>query len=331
MGVELVTSPMEMPKLEEMMYPFMYRLLSTGDFTSPRASIHLHTAFANNLNLLKKLLRVCLAIDPVLYRLGGMGGTFRGHVNNCAYARPLLNSVCVPIMGGVSSSSDEEEWHDNDEEEHEEIPGFSPSNGYVSGNLAQICNPLAALDATTIQEFWACFGVSYPQGGTIKYHPTRYAGTNFFSIPAHGTIEFRHLNQSLNPQLVISIAKFLRGMVEMSAFLTPVELRQFEVVNSNTQISMSDASNIVMKITTLCRQKELANLPSDVELALIMETLSKSTFKDIPTLPVMTHIKDFALGMNDVRKGKLKQFGKVFAPNNVDIHNISYIDLIEKE
>src|SRR5690349_19448893 len=112
LGYELITVPLEMPVFAPVVYETMFRLLGQGDFSSKRASTHVHVGFPHNLKFMKNLLRVCLTVDPVLFRLGGMGGEFRGNFNLACYARPLLNAACVPIAGmkGISLAglSDEE-------------------------------------------------------------------------------------------------------------------------------------------------------------------------------------------------------------------------------
>lgn len=311
MGFEVYTNPMEIPELERLLYPFMFMLQNAGDFTSQRAAVHFHVGFANNLRLLKNLLRISLMLDPVLYRLGGMGGTFRGAVNAAAYARPLLNSAVVAVGRRLSLSMTPQEA--------EEVINQQKTN---RNKFVQIINPMAALEATNIADFWASFGVSYT-GDNHKYHPCRYSGTNFFAVSAHGTIEFRHFNQCMDAPLIIAIAKFLRSTVELSASLGKNEAHQFEIIDSNKEISVGDAEEVVRKLVSLSFSKEIDNIPTESEVALILDTIAKSHFVPLPELPVKTHIRDFSVDHKLVEAGKLKYVEEFSEPKHVDIHNIS--------
>lgn len=352
MGYEIITAPMEIGELQRTIFQLLPLLESAGDFVSPRAATHFHIGFANNLRILKNLLRVCLALDPVLYRLGGMGGTFRGHVNLSAYARPLLNSACVPIVDKKKMSLAEmanaanwatnpeppmEESHEDDDEEHDDnqeemeqfleelqeeqtIPPVKESP-YITGKFAQCINPMQALEACTIEGFWSAFGINYT-GEMDKYHPSRYSGINFFAIPAHGTIEFRHFNQSFDPVLVMAIAKFLRATVETVTLLDKREVFSFEPVNPNVQISVDEGVSIMERLLSLARAKEVENLPSSLEMDILCEVLAESSFQPIPEMPVLTHKSHARISSEGVEAGKLRLFDKVLTPDYVDIHNI---------
>jgi hypothetical protein len=125
----------------------------------------------------------------------------------------------------------------------------------------------------------------------------------------------------------MSIAKFLRGIVEMSTLLNKQEIQFFDIINPNKQISMSDASDIVSKIMTICHEKEIENLPSDNEVAEILETIQKSTFYPIPETPVLTHKEKFLLPSDVAERGKLVPVKNPIHPHYVDIHTISTLSM----
>lgn len=345
-GFELVTSPLHIEQFPFLMYPTMTTLEKFGDFVSDRASVHFHVGFANNLRWLKNMLRISLSIDPILFRLGGMGRTFRGKINRAAYARPLLNSCAVPIYKPVLKNISMSEM--------EELNGdliipagasTQSSNGISVEELrtffrehtekyAQIINPIAALDAHTLEEFWAAFGVVYRfGGGNAKYHASRYTGINFYAIPQHGTIEFRHFNQSTNPVLIVAIARFLRATTELATILTKREASSFEVIPSNDEISVGDAAQVIQKILAMCNEKEIEYLPTERDITLILETINDSKFVPIEPQPVVCHLKDQMVAADLVIKGKLKLFSSVLESKSVDIHNINSqtISIFDKE
>lgn len=323
MGTELFTTPMELPEFEATIYPMIDVLKRFGDYTSKRASVHYHFGFANNLRLLKNLLRLCLQLDPVLYRLGGMGDTFRGNINYAAYARPLMNACAVPVTNNRKLSLTESLTLSHAQKAAKLQAMKNDDAGRINAQWVQIINPFAALDATSIEDFWAAFGVNYPSGGSIKYNPPRYSGCNFFAIASHGTMEFRHFNQSMNTPLLVAIPKFLRGVVELATVLNKHEIQSFEPIDCNNEVSMADATEIVYRLLSSCREKEIEHLPTDREVDLILETIENSHFEPLPETPVHTHIKEYAIDAGTAIRGHLLPLEKVLNPEYVDIHNIS--------
>jgi hypothetical protein len=313
MGYELISYPMEIDDIPHMIYPLTMKLASLGEFVSRRASIHFHVGFPHNLRLMKNLLAVSLYIDPVLFRLGGAGGVFRGNVNNCTYSRPLMNSCVVSLRARREDSprGDADVEEDTSEE--------------VCGNFIQIINPQNALHASSIDEFWASFGVD-TQTPFPKYHPSRYCGINFYSILAHRTIEFRHMNQSLDALLICTMAKFLREIVDMSTLLTKQDVMELPITPSDGEISVEDASQIIHHVHELAIAKEVENTITSFELGILLDTIAKSSFTPIPKIPMRTHIADFVISPRVITLGKLNTFGKAILSTYMDIHNIEKED-----
>lgn len=324
-GFEYYTEPLSISDIQTAIFPAMYTLVGMGDSVSERAATHIHVGFAQNLRLMKRLLRICLAVDPILFRLGGMGGTHRGWKNHAAYARPLMNSVAVRVgrsnrlrIGQSIVELDPETQEPRRRMVTEE--DIVDSSG-VTSPYVKIINPLKALEAKTLEEFWASFGVS--ASNITKYHPTRYTAVNFYAILAHGTIEFRHPNASLDPQLVLSMIKFLRAMVEVSTLCSKEEILSFDILPGNQQVSMGDALEVIMRILNLCRKHEVENLPEAYEMDILISTLELSTFVPLPETPVLSHIADWNIGEKLAKMGGLIGVEDVLPPSHVDIHNIN--------
>lgn len=296
-GYEFKTSPIELPEVEKIMYPLVYCLYEYGDVISDRSSIHMHTGFANNFRMLKSLLTIMLSLEPVLYRLGGMGGTFRGHLNNAAYCRPLLNSCVVPVAKLGNKT-------------------------YV-----QVMNPLAALDADNISDFWAAMGVAFEANSQHKYHCSRYSGMNFFSLYSHGTAEWRYFNKSFDVPLIVGITKFMRAVVETSSLVNMRDLSRYQVIDSNKEISVGDAESVLGMTLALCHEKGVNNIPTDAEMSHILDVLKESHFIPLPEAPVMAHIKDFAVNEEIVKRGHLKVVKDYLPTNYVDIHTIKMMSI----
>jgi len=359
-GYELYTNPLSIEEMEKLVFPLIYTLVEMGDSVSKRAAVHFHVGFAQNLRLMKRLLKICLALDPVLFRLGGMGGTFRGYCNNAAYARPLLAPLAVKLVqdsGTVPSSltftnrtfrdtanaarnfarelernaTGTSSWEEPDEDseefdeeirEEQEIDSSPRINVYNQLNFdySLIINAEQALGAADIETFWASFGVS--SRNIRKTHPSRYTGCNFYSILAHGTMEFRHFNDSLNPILLISIAKFLRAVVDVSTQASKEDILSFSVYSPTEEISMADADEVMSRIVYLFHKNDIQNAPNRFEVNTLMETLEQSTFKPLSEIHPICHINDFALVESLRKRGNLKVVDVVSEPEHIDIHNI---------
>ena len=306
-GAELVSAPLTIPEFEKYCYKLIPFLESNGDFLSNRASIHYHIGFMNNLKALTNILRISLNIDPVLFRLGGMGREFRGKINLAAYARPLMNPCAVPFYDKTDTRA-------------------------MYKKYARAINAVKAMDAKSLNQFWAAFGVQYKTGGgSAKYHPCRYSGINYYSVPQHGTMEFRHFNQSHDVLLVVGLGKFLRGLVELSVLLKKEELSSLEIVPSNEEISTSDGLDILFRFYAMMNNHGLENLPTETEMTRIAEVFAASSFSEIPAQPVLTHIENYSYEADIVEKGGLEQVHKVLPPKAVSIHNIAFMSIISDE
>lgn len=327
MGFELYILPNIIPDFERIVHPLFAILESSGDFTSHRASIHFHAGFPNNLTILQNMVRIGLHIDPVLYRLGGMGGTHRGYSNKYNYCRPMLNSAVVMVAGSSKKKSYPEGPIPRiprtlEELREEDLPRRYTGSSMGKIRWVKVSNPVASLEAKTAEEFWACFGIDYTQNISVKYHPVRYAGINFFAVPKHKTMEFRHFNQSLDASLVVATGKFSRCTMELASRLSKRESYQFEMQNPFQEISMGQCVSSIERIVGLCQEKEIENLPSERELQILFETIENSRVETIPKNPVKTHIDSFTIDPYLVHLGKLEEVESPAESNHTDIHNI---------
>lgn len=304
-GYELVINPMQVRELKPLLARVTNSLLSIGDSTTPRSAVHFHVGFAHNVKLMRKLLQVCLKLDPLLYMMGGMGRTYRGNKNLSAYARPLTNSAAVPVGGPIRLSGIEASGRDFTEN---------------IGKYVKIINPQMALEAKTTAEFWKNFGVFPSLLGMNKYHPSRYSGCNFYAILMHGTMEFRHFNQSFDYELLYSIAKFLRATVEMSTMLKKNDLVEFNTEDGNKPLSLDSAEKTLWTVDKYCRMYEIDDIPDTNDYEILMENIVKSTYEPIPETPVKAHNRDFNIPSNLV--GNLEFVQKPLENCQTDIHTI---------
>lgn len=341
LGYELIIEPTGIEQLEELVFKTLLAIENAGDFITPRAATHFHVGFVNNLRMLQNLLRITLWLDPLFFRLGGMGRTNRGFSNNYAYARPLLHSSAVPVVGALDSAPRiHVERGDssvrNRPRSTSSVDRLSSATERLRRNriarltdeindgntYVKIINPISALSATSLEDFWASFGVFPDVSGLPKYHPARYSSFNFYSLSQHNTIEARHCNQTFNPYLVMAIAKMFRGAVELSTLLGKHEVFEFPPGNSAVEISIKEAEEILQTLQNFFNDKEVENPPDDSEFSLIMETIANSKFIPLKENPVKTHLNDFSIRAELARAGNLETVENVTRPTQIDVHTI---------
>jgi len=145
---------------------------------SQRDSIHIHVGFpVTNVIFLKKALKWAIKIDKHLFKLGGFGETPRGVINDFLYYRPLCSPHIIETRNG---------W----------------------GKVFDIND---MMKIKTERGFWTRLGDSL--NITSRYVAARYVGINFYSIRRHGTLEFRHFNKFLSPDIIATVAEFLSSSV----------------------------------------------------------------------------------------------------------------------
>jgi hypothetical protein len=183
-GYEIVSRPLDVKEIEKFVSKVLIGLQRFGENFSPRTSIHIHIGFPESLSFLKRGLILGLKMDPLLYRLAGLGKPYRGSINSSIYAKPL---VSPPYIQGENSGS----WYQ-----------LKPSLG---------------LTATSILDFWKGYAINYEPGNNYeRFTPARYFAWNLYSVLIRGTLEFRYFNLCLNPEWVLTIVHLCQALVEMA-------------------------------------------------------------------------------------------------------------------
>lgn len=149
-----------------------------------RSGLHIHVSMPTSLRLLKTYVAMAANLEEVFFALGTQGYTFRGMLKNeSAYCRPITQygPPCVP----VSSNS----W-------------------------AQVFDIESLLLAPNTTMFWNRYGNVDPNRDVNRYHPVRYTWFNLYALLAHGTLEFRNFNTTLNPYLIWAEVLFCKAFCE---------------------------------------------------------------------------------------------------------------------
>jgi hypothetical protein len=137
---------------------------------SLRSSLHVHCSYPRdyNTNNLQNILRWGRALEGAIFRISSFLGEHRGEDNDYNYCRPITRKGPQVVLSPV---------------------------GYVQ--IFDINDVLSVDPDSPAEYFWQKFGDCIVHHDN-KYHPIRYSWLNIFSIIAHGTIEIRAFNQTLN-------------------------------------------------------------------------------------------------------------------------------------
>ena len=182
LGYEIVTNPLSLSDMEIFIPKVLIGLQRFGERFSPRTSIHIHVGFPESLSILKRGLKLGAMLDPLLFRLAGLGNPFRGEINSSIFCRPLS---AAPFILGEDS-----------------------------GRKFQL-NPLRGMDAKTMSDFWKGYFISYGNDYE-RYHPARYFAWNLYSVLLRGTLEFRYFNLCLNPEWILTMINLCQSITELA-------------------------------------------------------------------------------------------------------------------
>lgn len=296
-GYELISVPMSIKVADLSLRALLPRLKSAGDFISERCATHIHVGMGKSLPFMKNLLKLGLWGDDLFYSLAGMGTKFRGYSNNAIYARPLANG-----------------------------PFFSVGNGVYYQTL----NWKKALEAESLYDFFACYGVDI-YGEIPKYTPARYFSLNLYSTFLHGTVEFRYFNQSFDAPLVSAVTKLCQLFVEIGMkirkeFIAP--LKPCNVFETQSPTYYLEKLHNILDIGRLLECKYKLDAQDISKLEEVIYSYEGIGVKD---LSIMTHLNNPNVSRKAVIDGDLLSTSKTPLPDgHVDIHNIKTVSIMKE-
>lgn len=296
LGYELISIPMDIETVELSLKTVMPALKSNGDFVSERCATHIHVGGMKNLGFLKRELKLALWFDEVFYSLAHMDGKkFRGYSNNAIYARPLLNG-----------------------------PYFK-----YDRNNYQILNWEKALDAHDLWEFFMAYGLDIERGELPKYHPGRYFSINLYSVPRIGTVEFRHFNQTFNPNITTAVSKLCQIFVEIGIKSRAADLDKLTPGNPFVLHSHSYYMNKLFKFLDLANSLDAEYSLTEYDIKQLQNVMYNYKGIGIEDTEVYTHCRDFNVPDDAIKIGELKKSThKPISAGNTDIHNIKYSSIL---
>lgn len=298
-GYEVTTVPLTIKEVEKAVWNFIPAIACRGDFVHERASLHVHIGYGYSIKILKRITEVGLKVEPLFYRLAGMGRSYRGERNSSIYARPLNNG---PTVRG--------------------------DDGYYY----RIFNPESAIKSKTVTEFFSHYGID-PGGGDVqRYHPGRYFALNLYSLLLHGTLEFRYSNQTLRPLLALGMIKFYRAFAETVMYCDNDFINKLPNLSTFQKYEDSVYENMLGDMFIWMRENGIESLPNNKECDVILQNLYDTPHHNLTEQNTLSHIydsnPDFRLRSSYIRTGKFERVDKPQPAGNIDIHNIREFSII---
>lgn len=299
MGYEIKTKPLEFPDAEVVMFKLLNALRMNGEIISPRASTHIHVGYAESFQLLQSAFAIGLWIEPLMYKIAGMGNLFRGHINNSIYCRPLELSVGVKGADGSNYS---------------------------------LLDTISVFESKSTIDFWKHYAIwgAKKLGGINRYHPARYFGCNLLSIPLHGTLEFRYFNSCLDSAWVLSVTRFCQAITELTTKVSSnwvIALQRNLKGDKRKSIldrwENTDYHNLLDKIEWALDKHDVSYNTSNVQRECLRSIIESSKTPKFSTVLPRTHIQKFVLTADDLDTGYHRLVKDIEDSGYLDIHNVS--------
>lgn len=297
-GYEITTIPLYFDRAEYVVRKIINALVSRGEIQSPRASTHIHVGYADSFQLMKSAFTIGLWLEPLFYKLAGMGNIYRGCINNSIYARPLELSVAVPA---------------------------------IDHNYYSLLNVESALKADSTESLWKHYGISISQYKLRpeRYHPARYFGFNLLAIPIHGTLEFRFFNSSLNANWILAITRFCQAVTELATKVSRswVDNLSSHLVSGERKsitegYSDYELHNMLDMVEYNFDKHDLNFNTSSIHKRILREIIEKTPNPQFTNAIPKSHIKTFLL-REQLVWGLFKKVDNPIESGYTDIHNIS--------
>lgn len=290
-GYEIVTNPLPMSDMRKVIENVISTQVQLGEIFSERSSIHLHVGFPRGFIFYKTAVALALRVEPLLFKIAGMGRPYRGQSNNSAYARPMASPPAVKLS---------------------------------DSNMVAILSPQSAIEADTEHKFWNRYG-GIRAGDRDRYNPLRYFATNVFSTQLRGTMEFRMFNFCSSSKFVEGCASLVRMLADLMIRIDIPTAQQITELSIFDENDNSEYIDLLYEIIALSKyyNSEFPMEARDVEAVLdIIRTTPQPLFsRDV----ILSHIKSPRITL-----GEAKEFGltvmhesKAKEPGIVDIHTFN--------
>lgn len=231
-----------------------YKLQELGEpERGTRNSIHYHISMPYSLKVLKTILKLGGWLEDVFYYIGGQGYTFRGELaNNSAYCRPITK--CGPPC----------------------------TREYSSRQYVQVFTIDDLLRSSNSKDFWYRFGNSSIENNVERYHPARYTWLNLYSLLAHGTLEFRAFNFTLNPFFMFAEASLCKAFCDTVMHFSWSKENKIKDLTINSIYDKRNKGDIIETLLSFCElaDSEYLSQPIIDTLVHIIEMTPKISLQE---------------------------------------------------
>lgn len=291
-GYELVTKPLQLETMRSVINHAVNLQVKMGEIFSPRSSIHVHAGFPAGLIFYKSAVAMGLFVEPLLFKIAGMGEDYRGAINNSAYCRPLALPPVIPIDGGDTY-------------------------------FAKV-SPEMALDSANVNDFWNCFAISPEERN--RYVPIRYMGVNVYSILLRGTLEFRFFNfctVTRHIQAVVALCQTIADLTMRVPLHVLRSLDRLSIFEKNSDESYVEILNTILRLASEYNS-EFQMVHADIEnIAELIRITPQPVFVDAP---IATHVKNARISGSTAKFFKLPIVTNAKPAGIIDVHNFRMSD-----
>lgn len=288
-GYEIVTHPMDRSKMRQTVRNIMSTLNSHGEIYSPRSSVHVHTGFPYGLIFMKSAVALGLKVEPLLFKLAGMGNEYRGSINKSAYARPLCSPPSVKTV--------DKRW---------------------------LClDPVGALDAENETEFWGKFGIQPSETG--RYIPLRYFAINIYSVLLRGTMEYRFFNYTPIARYIHAVVELCQFLSDLMIRVSLDDIAQLPSMSLFDANSNSSYAAMIKALDDLGDEYDSDFRISPDGMESLYELLLITPQPIFSRTPVKTHLADYAI-LDEKIIQMLPPVIQPVDPGIINVHNFSEAD-----
>lgn len=296
-GYEIVTNPLELDVMRTVINQILTLQVQQGEIFSERSSIHVHAGFPEGLIFNKGAIAMGLKVEPLLYKIAGMGTQFRGLSNHSAYCRPLA---------------------------------LPPAARLRDSDRFAVLSPERAINADSNDSFWSFFGIR--SGDRERYNPLRYFGVNIFSTLLRGTLEFRVFNfctVSKHVQAIAGLVQYITDLVIRMPLKAWNSVPEVSIFESNPD---SSYHLILDTLLDLGRYYDTELPISNVDVDNIRELIRITPQPVFAREIVQSHISSGRITETEARLFGLEIVSTAIPAGIIDIHNFANSDrtLLEK-
>lgn len=287
-GYELVSNPLSMGDMRRMIKQVTAIQAKSGEIFSDRSSIHIHTGYPNGTIFLRTALAMGLRVEPLLFKIAGMGGEFRGLQNHSAYCRPLA----LPPAVCLSDTS-----------------------------RFAVLSPEDAILTPVITDFWGKLGIRY--GDKERYNPLRYFAINVFSVTLRGTLEFRFFNFSTISRYVEGISALCQSISDIMqriSLSTALSMRQTSIFEYNRNDVYNSLLDDIIYLSHYYNCEFKMEGPDIDSLRELIDITPQPVFEK---KEIASHIKAPRICLRDAQNFGLHLVDSAKDPGIVDIHTFA--------